>query len=125
VHSPQRLIGIYRADGGLLGELRYLAGHLLKGEHCTLCDITHAGVSRKRSWDAAVAERGIPFTLLHRNEMDPGLEAFVADRAACVVAEDAGSYVLLLGNDDLQACKGNVDAFFARLDQAMATHLSG
>jgi len=28
-----RLFGIYRADGGLIGELRYLTGHLFRGEH--------------------------------------------------------------------------------------------
>jgi len=117
-----QLFGIYRADGGLLGEFRYLAGHLLRGEHCTLCDITHAGVSRKRSWDQGVRELGIPFTLLHRNEMDAQLAAFVADRAACVVAEEAGNYAFLLGDDELAACQGDVDSFFARLDQAITEH---
>lgn len=117
-----QLFGIYRADGGLLGEFRYLAGHLLRGEHCTLCDITHAGVSRKRSWDRGVSELGIPFTLLHRNEMDAELAAFVADRAACVVGKEAGDYAFLLGDDELAACSGNVDSFFSRLGQALVRH---
>jgi hypothetical protein len=113
------LFGIYRADGGMFGELRYLAGHLFRGEHCTLCDITHAGVSRKRSWDEVVAQLGIPFTLLHRNEMDPDLADFVANREACVVLEANGNRVLLLGNDELAACQGDVNAFFGRLTEAL------
>ena len=33
--------GVYHADGGLIGEIKYVAGALLKGQHCSLCDITH------------------------------------------------------------------------------------
>lgn len=112
---PDRLIGIYRADGGLIGELRYLAGHYLRGEHCSLCDITHAGLGRKRAWDTAVAQLGIPFTLLHRNEMDADLAAFVADRVACVVAVDSNGFRMLLQDTDLTACDGEVGALFDRL----------
>lgn len=116
---PRRLFGIYRADGGLIGELRYLAGHYLRGEHCTLCDITHSGLGRKRSWDAAVAELGIPFVLLHRNEMEPDLAAFVGDQAACVVAEDSSGYRILLSDADLAACAGEVSNLFDRLRKAI------
>lgn len=114
-----RLIGVYRADGGLIGEMRYLAGHYLRGEHCTLCDITHAGLGRKRSWDAAVSELGIPFTLLHRNELDPGLADFVGERAACVVAEELDGYRMILTNEDLAACQGDVGHFFDRLRESL------
>lgn len=118
--DPTRLIGIYRADGGLMGELRYLAGHLLRGQHCSLCDITHAGIGRRKSWDAAVAALRIPFTLLHLNEMDADLAAFVGNRAACVIAETTSGYVFLLGDAELGACEGDVDRFFARLSEALA-----
>jgi hypothetical protein len=115
-----QLFGIYRADGGLIGELRYLTGHLFRGEHCTLCDITHAGISRKRSWDAAVADLGVPFTLLHRNELTPDMAAFVGDRTACVIAQQAGEYTFLLGNDDLADCAGDVERFIALLTKTLA-----
>jgi hypothetical protein len=114
-----QLFGVYRADGGLVGELRYLAGHYLRGEHCTLCDITHAGLGRKRSWDVAVAELGIPFTLLHRNELNDELAAFVAGRAACVVLQDAEGFRMLLQDSDLAACNGEVDRLFERLREAL------
>ena len=114
-----RLVGVYRADGGLRGELRYLAGHYLRGQSCSLCDITHSPFRRKAAWDAAVADLGIPFTLVHLNEMDPDLEAFVGDRAACVVAETADGWQLVLGNDTLSALHGDVPSFFATLRAAL------
>ena len=118
--SIQRLIGVYRADGGLRGELRYLAGHYLRGESCSLCDITHSPFRRKAAWDAGVADLGIPVDLLHLNELDHDLAAFVGDDAAMVVAQTPEGYTTLLGNDDLTAIDGDVPAFFEALRSAMA-----
>ena len=99
--TVQRLIGVYDADGGLRGELAYLAGKLT-GRHCTLCDITHSPVRRRREWDAYVATLPVPFDVVHRNERDPGLTDATTGREACVVAQSSeGSFVFLLGNDDL------------------------
>lgn len=119
-----RLVGVYRADGGLRGELRYLAGHYLHGQSCSLCEITHSPFRRKAAWDRAVASLGIPFALVHLNEMDPPLAEFVGDRAACVVAETPDGRVLLLGDADLSALDGDVDAFFARLRAALESQAS-
>ena len=41
------LVGVYHADGSLLGELRYIWGKLRGTAHCTLCDITHGRLSEK------------------------------------------------------------------------------
>ena len=60
--------------------MSYLLGHYLKGASCTLCDITHSPFRRKASWDAAVARLGIPFDLLHLNELDPELAVFVGEK---------------------------------------------
>lgn len=114
-----RLVGVYRADGGLRGELRYLAGHYLHGQSCSLCDITHSPFRRKAAWNGAVAELGIPFSLVHLNEMEPGLADFVGDRAACVVAETPDGWAMVLGNDTLSSLHGDVPAFFAALKQAL------
>lgn len=117
--SISRLIGVYRADGGLVGELRYVIGHYLRGQSCSLCDITHSTIRRKAAWDARVRALGIPFELVHLNEMEPSLAAFVGDRAACVVADTADGWVLVLGNDELAAAKGDVDAFMDALQSAL------
>ena len=39
--TVESIWGVYHADGGLIGELKYVAGALFKGQHCSLCDITH------------------------------------------------------------------------------------
>lgn len=114
-----RLVGVYRADGGLVGELRYLVGHYLRGESCTLCDITHSPWRRKAEWDAEAASLAMPFDLLHLNELDPDLAEFVGDRAACVVLEQASDgavdRTLLITNDELAEMDGSVAAFFTLL----------
>ncbi len=117
--SITRIVGVYRADGGLRGELQYLAGHYFRGRSCSLCEITHSPLRRKAAWDAAVADLGIPFDLLHLNELTPELADFVGDRAACVLAETPGGHVMLLGNDDLTAIDGDVASFFEALAKAL------
>ena len=66
-----RLVGVYDADGGLLGEAAYVWGKLRGTRHCSLCDITHELVRRKPEWDRMVAEIGTPVDLVHLNEMPP------------------------------------------------------
>ncbi len=118
--NVERLVGVYRADGGVRGEFRYLIDHYLRGESCSLCDITHSPFRRKAVWDQQAAELGIPFTLLHLNELDPSLAQFVGDRAACVVAETADDRILLLGNEELAAVDGSVEDFFTLVRARLA-----
>lgn len=96
-----RLVGVYDADGGLRGEIAYLAGKL-SGRHCSLCDITHSPVRRRREWDAFAAALPVPFDLVHRNERSPALHLATDGREACVVAEAVdGTITLLLDNQEL------------------------
>ena len=120
-----RLVGVYRADGGLRGELRYLAGHYLRGQSCSLCEITHGRLRRKPAWDEAVACLDIPFDLRHLNELDPDLRAFVGDDAAMVVAVTPTGYVTLVTNAELTRLDGDVSSFLALLqDRMRASHTS-
>jgi hypothetical protein len=117
--TVRRLIGVYDADGGLRGELAYLAGKFA-GRHCSLCDITHSPVRRRREWDAYVATLPIPFDVVHRNERSRVLEEATEGREACVVAEcDDGSIVLLLGNADLERAN-DVPGLARAIDAAMS-----
>lgn len=121
----RRLVGVYRADGGLRGELRYLAGHYLRGESCSLCEITHGRVRRKTAWDEACAGLGVAFDLLHLNELDADLSAYVGDGAAMVVADTPTGFVTLITNDELAQMHGDVTAFMtllhSRLTEASTT----
>jgi hypothetical protein len=115
--SPVRYLGIYDADGGLAGELRYVIGHLLGTIQCALCDITHSPVRRKPAWDRMVAELGIPFDLRHRNELTAIERAATATMGLPVVAaEFAGDrYTQVLDTAALTACEGDPDRLRARL----------
>jgi hypothetical protein len=89
-----RLAMIYDADGGLVGEVRYVVGHLLGRAECALCDITHGPVSRKRDFDALVAEleaQGHRVEVHHRNEQRDGQAAASAGKLPCVLVSDAPS----------------------------------
>lgn len=111
--SIVRYSGIYNADGGVVGEIRYVFGHLFGSADCSLCDITHSPVRRKPEWDRMVARLGRPIVLLHRNELDPALEAAVREIALpVVVAHHAnGSTSVALDADDLRQLRGSVTEF--------------
>jgi len=117
-----RYLGVYDADGGLAGELRYVVGHLLGTAECSLCDITHSPVRRKRTWDAMVAELDAPFALRHRNELTDEETRALATMGLPVVAAELGdgSWVRLLDRDALDACGGDVGSFARILHETAA-----
>ena len=111
--SVVRLIGVYNADGGIIGEVRYVIGHLLGTAECALCDITHSPMRRKPEWDAMVKSLDVPFSVLHRNELGHELSQRMEGIALpCVVAERTnGDIIPLLAPDVLAECGGSVQAF--------------
>ena len=103
--------GIYNADGGLAGEIRYLFGHLFGSAECSLCDITHSRVRRKPQWDRMVERIGVPLVVLHRNEIDRRLRLTVEDVALPVVVahHSNGSTTIALTAPELAQLAGSVD----------------
>jgi hypothetical protein len=112
-------IGVYHADGGLVGEAKYVIGHLLGRTHCSLCDITHSPVRRKKQWDQMVATLGVPFRLFHLNEM-PGDVAQVTARTGSpvVLARTAAGLQVLLPPAELDRVAGSVADFQTALTAA-------
>lgn len=100
---------VYDADGGAVGEVRYVVGHLLGRVRCDLCDITHGGLRRKADFDRLLAELPVPVEVLHRNEQTTDLAAFTRGRLACVVAHTEGGPELLVDRSDLAATGGEVE----------------
>lgn len=117
--AVDRLVGVYDADGGLVGEARYVIGHLLGRLECALCDITHGPVRRKRDFDDLRARLGVPFDVVHRNERSAEVAAATRDALPCVVAQVGGQVVDVLGKADLQQCGGDVAAFERALRAAL------
>jgi hypothetical protein len=120
-----RLIGVYRADGGIRGELAYVFGKVRGTAHCALCDVTHSPVRRKRAWDAMVTRLGVPFDLLHLNERSAHVVAASGDRSPVVLASvlESGAplprLVLVMSEDDIEASDGSVERFELSLQAAL------
>jgi hypothetical protein len=110
--AVSEVVGVYDADGGLLGEAAYAWGKVRGTRHCGLCDITHATVRRKREWDQMAATLPVGVRLLHLNELDEDLRAAVAATGAPVVlARDGDGWRELVGAQELDAMEGSVSAF--------------
>jgi len=122
MRTPTRLVGVYRAEGSLRGEISYVVGRLLGTAHCALCDITHSPVRRKAAWDRMAAGLGVPFELVHLDERDTATAQVVTgwDDSPAVLAELDGALVQVLGPDDLETVGGDV----ARFEQALRTALA-
>ena len=114
--KPIRLIGVYNADGGVIGELKYFFGHLIGIAKCELCDITHSPIRRKASFDQLAwelkSEYGLDFALKHLNERSDAETKASAAKEPCVLAEyPDGSLGMFLDRQELRVVDGNVDRF--------------
>lgn len=115
--SPRvtEFIGIYDADGGVVGELRYVLGTIFQGKHCSLCDITHGKLKRKAEWDDACRDLPAPFILLHLNERSPDITAACTLGVPTILVRlSDGEIKPLLGPTDLEV-KADVKECFRRI----------
>jgi hypothetical protein len=115
------LVAVYHADGGPVGETKYVIGKLLGTSHCALCDITHSRVRRKPAWDAMVAGLGVPVVLLHLNEMPPDVAREVAAHGSplLLARTSDGRLGVVLDHTDLDGLRGSVAAFDAAARASM------
>ena len=119
------LIGVYKADGGVLGELTHFFGHLIGVRSCSLCDISHTPITKKSSFKALehhlLAEHGIVVRMIHLNERNEREKKASAGREPCVLLEYPDQSIsMFLDSTDLVALSGSVSALekliFSRLD---------
>lgn len=117
----ESLLGVYDADGGLLGEARYVIGRIRGTSHCGLCDITHSPVRRKREWNDLVNRFEAPINVAHRNELPANATADIAKmKLPVVVGLGAdGRCICLLDAEALDSCSGSVADFEAALARAL------
>ena len=84
-----RVVGIYNADGGLSGELRYVVGKVAGRSDCGLCDLTHGwNAFGKRSWREACRASPVPLELIHRNKATPSQLAAAGSLPVVLVGEE-------------------------------------
>ena len=110
------LIGVYKANGGVVGELSYFFGHLVGVRNCSLCDVTHSPVMKKAKFKDLEkrlrAELGITFKLVHMNERNAEELKASSGREPCVLLRyDDGGISMLLDYVELKAIDGSVESF--------------
>ena len=116
----RRLVGVYEADGGVIGEVRYAILKLTGRGHCSLCDVTHRGVKPKSEWRVLCDGLTVPFDLVHLNERSPAIVEASEGATPCVLAEVDDGLVLILGRDELDNCGGDVTTFADALRTGLA-----
>ena len=102
-----RLVGVYDADGTVLGELTYFVKARIGRAHCALCDITHGRVRERADWRAARDALGVPFETYHRDDQPDAVRRATGDTAPVVVAELAdGTIEVVATPAELESCDG-------------------
>lgn len=109
------LIGIYKADGGIVGELTYFFGHLVGVRSCSLCDISHSPIRKKSSFKALenhlLAEHGILVRMIHLNERNEREMKASEGREPCMLLEYPDKSIsMFLDAADLKALSGSVSS---------------
>ena len=111
----RKLIGVYNANGGFVGELAYFFGHLIGVRDCKLCDVTHSPFKKKAEWkklEQSLRDEGYEFVLVHKNERTEAQIEASGGREPCVLIEyEDGSLSMILDWNDLKAAKGHVHSF--------------
>jgi hypothetical protein len=115
------VVGVFDADGGVIGEVTYAVGHLLGRSQCALCEITHDSLRRKPEWDAMVSGLPVPVRLVHRNETNDEERAasHLSGLPAVLGRRSDGSHTVLLGPTGLHAADGSVQRFEEALRAAL------
>ena len=114
------LIGVYDAEGTVIGEVTYALRKIAGRGHCPLCDITHSWLGRRRSFDECAATLGVPLELFHLDDQPEPVRALSAGRTPLVLATlEDGSVHELLSTSDLAACQGSPAALVASIEQRL------
>jgi hypothetical protein len=101
------LLGVYDANGTVIGELAYAVRRTVAGAHCALCDITHGRIRERPEWREARRQLPVPFVAFHRNDQPAAVRLVTGDQAPAVLAEFTDGHLeVLLDRDALDACSG-------------------
>ena len=112
-----RVVGIYNADGGVSGELRYALDKVLGRSDCGLCDLTHGwNAFGKRSWRDACRASPVPIELIHRDGATDSQLAAAGPLPAVLVGEE-GTWRLAAGRELIRSLHKDPAAFLDHLEK--------
>ena len=126
--ARKTLIGVYKADGGLLGEVSYFFGHLVGVRSCSLCDITHSPIKKKNAFkqfeQRLLKKRNIAIRLVHMNERTEAEFEASKGREPCVLLQyEDGSISMFLDYVELKTSKGSVQSFEKLVESRLNIYL--
>jgi hypothetical protein len=109
------LIGVYNADGGIVGELTYVFGHLIGVRSCSLCDISHSPIKKKSSFKELeqhlLSVHGILVKMIHLNERNEREQKASEGQEPCMLLEYPDQSIsMFLDSTDLKALSGSVSS---------------
>ena len=122
------LIGIYNADGGIVGELSYFFGHLVGVRSCSLCDISHSPIMKKPSFKALEqhlrAKHGIAVRMIHLNERNERELKASEGREPCILLEYPDQSIsMFLDSSDLTTLSGSVSSLKKLIESRLDLYL--
>ena len=115
----ESIYGVYHADGGLLGELRYVMGVAFRGQHCSLCDITHSLAWEKGEMKKWRRTSEIPFHLVHLNERPEEVKQATEGKTPCIVAKTSSGFVMLATDEELTSFDGSVELLKGHIERQL------
>ena len=115
----ESIYGVYHADGGLLGELRYVMGVAFRGQHCSLCDITHSLAWEKGEMKKWRKTSEIPFHLVHLNERPEEVKQATKGKTPCIVAKTSSGFVMLATDEELTSFDGSVELLKGHIERQL------
>jgi hypothetical protein len=113
----EEFIGVYDADGTIVGEVSYWIGARLGRTHCSLCELTHGLFTVKREWRECSLALGVPFTTWHRNDAPAEVLAVAAGSYPVVLARDASGLRVVVDAAQLEMFGGDTANFVAVLHE--------
>ena len=121
--TVRELIGVYDADGTLIGEVRYWIGARLGRTHCGLCEITHGLFTERADWRQCRDQLDVEFRTYHRNDAPADVLA-VGSPAPFVVARTDRGLVALLGPAELDGglLKGQLSTPLLAVQEILAMY---
>ena len=79
--TVERLVGVYDADGTVLGELSYFLRARIGRAPCALCDVTHGRLRERADWRACRDQLPVPFATCRRDDQPDAVRVATGARA--------------------------------------------
>ena len=111
----RQFVGVYDADGTVLGEIRYWVGARFGRSHCALCEITHGPFRERSEWHRFVETLTTEFVTFHRDDAPVDVLEVCDGRLAAVAVRTDDSVLVLLDNAALEDVGRDIEVFRAAI----------